>query len=523
MTNSIDQNISTRTFHSKNPAQPAAYFVDNNLQATTFTYGQIIKQTNKISNLLTQNSIQKGDRVVIFLPRTSDIVSIFFGILQTGALACPLFAAFQEQALIDRIQDCQAKAVFTNRDLLARIQKVAPNIPSLEKIFVVEELEVELQTISSDFQTVATSSGDPAFILYTSGSTGKPKGVVHSHGSFTHTYHSFKEVFDTKPNDILWCTADPGWITGISYTIIAPLAHGIPTTLFEGRFNPKNWYQILKQLNVSIFYTAPTALRMLRADDYQSIPENLPSLRVLGSVGEPLNTEVLEWAQEVFKVPVLDTWFQTELGAITIANTMHHTIKAGSMGKPLTDITADILDSHGKSCAPSQTGMLAIRKPHPSLMKTVWNNQKKYESYFQNDWYISGDTAYKDEEGYFHFIGRSDDIINTSGERVGPFEIEDCLVGHNDIDEAAVIGKPDDVKGERIKAFIVLSHNTKPSDELKELIKQYVKKTLGGHLYPHEIEFVNNLPKTKSGKIMRRVLKAKELGLETGDISTLED
>jgi len=333
-----------------------------------------------------------------------------------------------------------------------------------------------------------------------------------------------KYVLDVQKSDVYWCTADLGWVTGVVYGVLGIWGVGGTAVVFEGRFSPENWYSVLEKYKVTVWYTAPTAVRMLMGSPIDVKQFDLSNLRHLCSVGEPLNPEAIWWGLEVFGLPFHDTWWQTELGGISITNFPVMDIKPGSMGKPFPGVVAAVVDDEGKELPDGKEGNLVL-KPETvnSLMKTIWNNQEKFDSYFKNGWYISGDRAYRDEDGYFWFVGRADDVINTSGERVGPFEVESALVSYPDVVEAGVIGKPDEVRGEIIKAFVVVKPDIEQNDELKEKLKAHVKKHLAGHAYPREIDFIDKLPKTRSGKIMRRVLKAQELGLPIGDTSTLEE
>jgi acetyl-CoA synthetase len=329
---------------------------------------------------------------------------------------------------------------------------------------------------------------------------------------------------DLKEDDIYWCTADHGWVTGISYSLIGPLACGVTQIVYGDKFDPQGWYNVIDKYKVSVFYTAPTAIRMLMKSGSKIAKKySFNSLRHICSVGEPLNPEAIRWGLEVFGLAFHDTWWQTETGAMLICNYPSMDIKLGSMGRPVPGVVATIIDDNGAELGFGSHGNLAIKPGWPSMMKEIYKNPSKYQEYFVNGWYTTGDKAYCDKEGYFWFVGRADDVINTSGERVGPFEVESALVEHPAIAEAGVIGKPDALRGEIIKAFVTMADGYTWNEELYEELKQYVKKHLAGHAYPKEIEVLKSLPKTRSGKIMRRVLKARELGLPEGDTSTLEE
>ncbi|QDW98558.1 acetate--CoA ligase [Staphylococcus agnetis] len=496
-----------------------------------YTFEDLQKKSNQAANVLKDKAnVQKGDRVFIFMPRTPELYFAFLGILKIGAIVGPLFEAFMEKAVKDRLDNSDAKVIITTNSLLPRIPK--DDLPHLETIIIVDD-EVDAQYVdfntslkeaSTAFDIEWLDKEDGLILHYTSGSTGQPKGVLHVQNAMFVHYISGKYVLDIQEDDVYWCTADPGWVTGTSYGIFAPWLNGATNCIAGGRFSPEAWYSMLEQFKVTIWYTAPTALRMLMSAGDDLVEKyDLSSVRTILSVGEPLNPEVIKWAKKVYGKRVLDTWWMTETGGHMIVNYPSMDIKLGSMGKPLPGIQAAIIDNEGRELPPNRMGNLAIKKGWPSMMYKIWKNPEKYQSYFIGDWYVSGDSAYQDEDGYFWFQGRVDDVIMTAGERVGPFEVESKLVEHEAVAEAGVIGKPDPVRGEIIKAFVALRQGYEPSDDLKEDIRKFVKEGLAAHAAPREIEFKDKLPKTRSGKIMRRVLKAWELDLPTGDLSTMED
>lgn len=525
----------------------ALYWEGETEEEVKYTFAEISVLSSRFSQCLRKIGIVKYDRVFIFLPRWPELYISFLGIIKSGAIAGTLFSAFGPQALLDRLNNAKASLLITNLSLFSRIKPIWKKLPFLKKIILVDDWNRDsflkekkllkrqtfknclwfydiLQQNPKKAKICKVKPDDPAFILYTSGTTGKPKGIIHSHQVCIYQKNTAFWVLDIKENDVYWCTADPGWVTGIAYEILGTWALGASTLIYSGRFDPKKWYQLIDEYQVNVWYTAPTAIRMLAANGLELVKKyNLSSLRHLASVGEPLNPEAVYWGLKAFGLPFHDNYWQTETGGIMIANYPFMNIKPGSMGKPVPGIKANIVDDNSKPLKDYQIGNLVFKPNWPGIMKKIWKRPKKYRSYFKNGWYFTGDLAYKDKDGYFWFVSRSDDLIKTSGERVGPFEVESALVSHPKVAEAGVIGIPDKVRGEIIKAFIVLKKEFKGNKKLKEELKEYVKSHLAGHAYPREIEFIDKLPKTRSGKIMRRVLKAKELGLELGDTSTLED
>ncbi|MEX2460898.1 MAG: acetate--CoA ligase [Paenibacillaceae bacterium] len=498
-----------------------------------YTFSDMKRESNRFGNVLRSQGIGKGDRVFIFMPRTPELYFSLLGALKIGAIVGPMFEAFMETAVKDRLEDSGAIAIVTTPALLHRI--VQADLPLLKHIFLVgDEIESKpgyidyhkaMKDASSDLEIEWLGREDGLIIHYTSGSTGKPKGVFHVQNAMVQHYYTGQIVLDLQEDDVYWCTADPGWVTGTSYGIFAPWLNGATNVIRGGRFSPKDWYQTIERYKVTVWYSAPTAFRMLMGAGDDTVHEHdLSSLRHVLSVGEPLNPEVVRWGLKVYNQRIHDTWWMTETGAQLICNYPSMTIKPGSMGKPIPGVEAAVIDDSGNVLPPYRMGNLAIKTPWPSLMRKIWNNPNKFEEYFRLEgWYVSGDSAYLDEDGYFWFQGRVDDVINTSGERVGPFEVESKLIEHPAVAEAGVIGKPDPLRGEVIKAFISLREGFVPSEELKADIAKFVKEGLSAHAAPREIEFKDKLPKTRSGKIMRRVLKAWELNLPTGDLSTIED
>ncbi len=572
--NCVDQHAA-----SKKRDKTALIFVRADHHAEYYSYGDLAKLTNKFANVLTKHAVKKGDRVFVFLPTVPERYVAFLGTLKVGAVAGTMFAAFQEDALLDRLSDSGARVVVTNSELYPRIERICDKLPQLTTV-IVTDLETtettraatasfplrchpdrsggtpfvanmagsfdfaqddsrkrhggrsyitlsypqEMASASEEFDCVPMKKDDYAYMLYTSGTTGKPKGIVHAHYDILQAMVTTRDVLDLHDSDVYWCTADLGWVTGVVYGVLGVWGLGGTSVQYEGRFSPDDWYRVLQDQKVTIWYSAPTAIRMLMGAAVQPNAYDVSSLRHLASVGEPLNPEAISWGMEVFGLPFHDTWWQTELGAICITNLPCLEVKPGSMGKPLPGIQAAIIDDRGNELPDGEQGNLALKATTvSSLMQAVWGNQTKFRSYFTGDWYVSGDAAVRDSDGYFWFVGRTDDVINTAGERIGPFEVESALVEHPSVIEAGVIGKPDEVRGEIIKAFVVLKEGVASDEATKQTLQQHVKHHLSGHAYPREISFIERLPKTRSGKIMRRVLKAQELGQPVGDTSTLEN
>ena len=526
-------NAIDRHAKGKRKDKVALIYDDGEGHAQRFTFKQLYEMTNRFANILKKLGIKRQDRVFFFLQRSPELYAGFLGAIKYGAIASPMFPAFGPDAIKDRLLDSGAVALVTDSALKSRVYEVKGQLPELKHMIIVGKdvasgeisWEKEMAAASNSFEAVHMDPEEFMYMLYTSGTTGKPKGVVHAHKGIVQAHLTTAWVLDVHDEDVYWCGADLGWVTGVVYGVLGPWSVGATQVGLGGRFDPDRWYQTIQDYKITIWYTAPTAVRMLmaRGDDGPK-KYDLASLRALYCVGEPLNPEGVKWAQEVFdNKPFHDTWWQTETGSILITNFPEMDIKPGSMGKPLPGIEAAVADETGKVLAQGIEGNLVIRPGWPAMMRQIWKNPAKYQEYFRNGWYYTSDTAQIDKDGYFWYVGRADDVIKTAGERVGPFEVESALIEHPAVAEAGVIGKPDELRGNIIKAFIVLTPGYSDSPQLKEEIQKFVKTKLAGHAYPREIEIVKSLPKTRSGKIMRRLLRARELGLPIGDTSTLED
>lgn len=487
----------------------ALYFVEGGETKAQLTFKEVQDEIDKYVQVFREEGAVKGDRIYIFLPKNIANYTAMLAAIRIGAIAVPLFEGFYGDAVHDRIKDSEGKIIITDDDLGQRIDY--DQVPSIETVLY--QSEIETRDLEGDDYIEWVTPEDNMLLHYTSGSTGKPKGVLHAHRIIAHHKVSGKWVLDIQEDDVYWCTSHPGWVTGSVYGLLAPWVNRATIVIQSGRFKAEDWYSLIEELNVSIWYSAPTAFRMLMAKGDLYKDYDLSSLRHILSVGEPLNPEVIYWAQNNLGVRIHDTWWMTETGGHLIVNLPSEPIKPGSMGRAFPGIQIGILNEKGEEVPDGVVGQLSVKTPWPGLMKTVWNNQEKYEEYFKYPgWYISGDLAMKDEEEYIFFKGRNYDMINSSGERIGPFEVESTLIEHPAVSEAGVIGKPDKIRGEIVKAFITLNDGYEESEELVKEISQFVRTKLAAHSAPREIEVVKDLPKTTiSGKILRRQLKQEEL------------
>ncbi|WP_424940529.1 acetate--CoA ligase [Aliiroseovarius sp. S253] len=515
--------------------QAALIWLSKDGGRVSLSYRDLSEMSSRFSNLLQSHGLKKGARVFVAMGRRPELYAAALGTLKAGMVFTPLFAAFGPEPLRTRMEIGDANVLVTTKSLYKRkIASWRAEIPSLELVLIVGDdapegcvaLGPEMQAALTDFQAVHTQPEDPALIHFTSGTTGRPKGAVHVHGAVLYHALSGRYALELRPSVTYWCTADPGWVTGTSYGIISPLVNRVTMIVDEAEFNLERWYGILEQEKVAIWYSAPTAIRMMmRAGEEAAERFDFNALEFLASVGEPLNPEAVVWSNEVFGRPFHDNWWQTETGGIMIANTQAHDIKPGSMGKPLPGISAGIVEKDNgglRELADGEIGELALRPGWPSMMRTYLHEQERYDKCFKDGWYLSGDLAMRDADGYFWFVGRADDLIKSSGHLIGPFEVESALIEHKAVAEAAVIGVPDETAGEIVKAYATLNPGYSPSEDLERDIRGLARKRLGAAVAPREIVFRKTLPKTRSGKIMRRLLKARELGLPEGDISTLE-
>jgi acetyl-CoA synthetase len=509
----------------------------------TTTYGELARSTNRFANVLDSLGTDPGDRVFTLLGRVPDLHVAVLGTLKCKAVASPLFSAFGPEPVRQRIALGRGRVLVTTAALYERkVASVRDALPSLEHVLIVDDapappgtrpLAPLLDAASDHFVIPPTDPEDLALVHFTSGTTGMPKGALHVHEAIvTHTATA-RSALDLGPDDVFWCTADPGWVTGTSYGILAPLALGVTSVVDEAEFDATRWYRILADHGVTVWYTAPTAIRrMMRAGPDARAGVALPRLRFIASVGEPLNPEAVRWGIEAFGMPIHDNWWQTETGGIMIANVAE--VRPGSMGRPLPGVEAGVLrrDERGEIVTrggaavvvtePGVEGELALRPGWPSMFRGYLDDEERYRKCFVGGWYRSGDLVTRDADGWYWFVGRADDVIKSAGHLIGPFEVESALMEHPAVAEAGVIGKPDPLAGEIVKAFVSLRPGHEPGEDLRRDILGFGRKRLGAAVAPKEIAFADDIPKTRSGKIMRRLLRARELGLPEGDVSTLE-
>ena len=508
-------------------------------QIRDYSYSALGAAANRFANILVQRGVAKGERVFSLLGRVPELYIAVLGTLKNGSVFSPLFSAFGPEPIKARMTIGSAKVLITSEAFYRRkIEPWRKELASLEHVFLTEcssslpagtiDLAAALAQAPDSFKTVGTSPEDMALLHFTSGTTGRPKGVVHVHEAVVAHHITGQLALDLHPDDIFWCTADPGWVTGTSYGIISPLTNGATMIVDQAEFDAERWYRILQEQKVTVWYTAPTAIRMLMKVGAEIAKRHdLSKLRVMASVGEPLNPEAVVWGVEAFGKPFHDNWWQTETGGIMISNYPSMDVKPGSMGRPLPGVTAGVVErieggTVREITKPMAMGELALRPGWPSMMRAYLNEEERYRKCFVGGWYLTGDLAMRDEEGYYWFVGRADDVIKSAGHLIGPFEVESALMEHPAVAEAGVIGIPDPTIGEMVKAYVALKDGFKPSDALRKELLGHARQRLGPAVAPKDIAFRQNLPKTRSGKIMRRLLKARELGLPEGDISTLE-
>ncbi len=508
-------------------------------QIRDYSYSALGAAANRFASILVQHGVAKGDRVFSLLGRVPELYIAAFGTLKNGSVFSPLFSAFGPEPIKARMMIGSAKVLVTSEAFYRRkIEPWRKELASLEHVFLTEcsgslpmgtiDLAAALAQALDSFETVWTSPEDMALLHFTSGTTGRPKGVVHVHEAVVAHHITGQLALDLHSDDIFWCTADPGWVTGTSYGIISPLTNGAALIVDQAEFDAERWYRILQEQKVTVWYTAPTAIRMLMKVGAEITKRyDLSKLRLMASVGEPLNPEAVVWGVEAFGKPFHDNWWQTETGGIMISNYPSMDVKPGSMGRPLPGITAGVVERiEGRTVReitkPMAMGELALRPGWPSMMRAYLNEEERYRKCFVGGWYLTGDLAMRDDEGYYWFVGRADDVIKSAGHLIGPFEVESALMEHPAVVEAGVIGIPEPTVGEMVKAYVALKDGFGPSEALRKELLGHARQRLGPAIAPKEIAFRQNLPKTRSGKIMRRLLRARELGLPEGDISTLE-
>lgn len=517
-----------------NSDKTAMRLIAPNMTYTDYSFNDLEVQSSKVANALQSLGLSKGDILFVLLPKIPEQFFVLLGALKLQLIVSPLFANFGEEAILDRMGDACARVLVTKKSFLKKINNIRHQLPHLESVILTDsESHLSSDTLSypmlmkdpsDSFETPVTEPHIPSILHYTSGSTGKPKGVLHAHKAILTIIKTTEEILDLREDDKYWCTADLGWVTGTSYGMAGPWSCGVTQVHFGGLYNPEAWLMILEKEGITVWYTAPTALRMLMNENPSLFKRfDLQHLRHICSVGEPLNPEIIYWSRKALSKDIYDTWFMTETGAIMIANRPGLDIKPGSMGMPIEGIEAAIMTDSGEKAQDGQPSNLCLRRNWPSLFVEYLNNKQAYEKKFKNDYYYSGDLAFRDKDGYYWFAGRKDDVINTAGHLVGPFEVESALLELNEIKEAAVIAAPDPILYEKVVAFITLKPAYVFNKELELKIRIYISNKLSTIAVPQNIVLVENIPKTKSGKIMRRLLKAQYLGHDVGDISTLEE
>jgi acetyl-CoA synthetase len=511
----------------------AMRWIDASGSRTDYTFHDLDRESNCFANALDELGLKAGDIFFTFLPKMPEQFFAFLGALKKQVVCGTLFSNFGEEALLDRLGDAKANGIMTKKSLLKRVLRIRDRLPALRFIILVDGDDSPadaiisyariMETVAPDFVAAPTHPNTPSVVHYTSGSTGKPKGVVHRHGGVICQSVTAREVLGLGEHDRYWCTADQGWITGTSYGIIAPWSLGATQIHYGGGYDARIWMDILARERITVWYSAPTALRMLMREDEEIFTAaDISSLRSIFSVGEPLNPEVITWSRRVLGHNIHDTWFQTETGAIMIANRPGQAIRPGSMGMPVDTIEAAIIADNGTELPDGEQGNLCLKPGWASMFITYLNNEEAYRSKFIHGWYHTGDTARRDSDGYYWFMGRSDDVINTAGHLISPFEVECALLEVEEVAESGVIGVPDDLLFEKVIAYVHLHDRFTPSADLELKLRLHVSNKASSIATPQEIIFCNAIPKNKSGKIMRRVLKARYMGTDAGDISTLE-
>ena len=516
------------------PERPAYILRHADGSRQVISYRELRRDCLRISALLTQTGIEPGDRVFAMLEPCPELYSLMLGAIHAGAIVCPLFPAFGVEAIADRLVDAGAVLLCTTARQLGKVRQAASECTTLQRILVVGEASLQdnerslndaLMDVGMSERPATCDRQSPMLLHYSSGTTGKPKGALHVHEALLGHVATARVVLDLcAERDVYWCTADVGWVTGTSYGVMAPLGLGATSVAYSGGFSAEAWYEFIQSERVTVWYTSPTALRLLMRSGAETAHTfDLSSLRHICSVGEPLNPEVIRWGQEAFGVTIHDTWWQTETGCIQISNYPFVGVRPGSMGRPFAGTTAAIVDGEStEPLPPMQEGLLALAPPWPSMFRAYWRRPDLYEAKFRNGWYLTGDRAYVDVDGYFWFVGRDDDVINTSGHLVGPFEVESALLEHEAVVEAAAFPVPDRDAGDVVAVQVVLRDGRTASKEIVRDLKTLVLRRVGAHAAPRFVEIVASLPRTRSGKIMRRVARSRYLGLPEGDTSALE-